>query len=170
MWQNYNIASYFRPFAASAREYTRATRLNTLYEKYRVLECRMKISIVNKITNIPFMFCVVNTGLDALTPGGPSIDHFEQSGMVYKKMIGSSYSGTSGKEVSISFNVPNLLRKEVDPIHSKISTVIGTNPAALQSIYVALIAQDMTSPAAIIGCSYMVTLDAVVELTDLIEQ
>jgi hypothetical protein len=67
------------------------------------------------------------------------------------------------------YNVPTLLNKEVDPSKSKIATNIGSNPATEQSINLAIICQNLDSTPATFQYSYMITIDAVVELTDMIE-
>jgi hypothetical protein len=49
------------------------------------------------------------------------------------------------------------------------STPIGQNPAADQSMYLAILAQNLDGTPATFTYTYMITIDVVVELTDLIE-
>jgi hypothetical protein len=49
------------------------------------------------------------------------------------------------------------------------STTFGNEPAADKSINIAILAMNLDATAASIQYSYMITIDAIVELSDLVE-
>lgn len=115
------------------------------------------------------MFCLVNEGIASPTIVGPDIKLFAQSGLSNKKVIGSNTGGSATVDCRHSYNIHSLLRKEVDAPTALMSTPIGQNPAADQSMYLAILAQNLDGTPATFTYTYMITIDVVVELTDLIE-
>jgi hypothetical protein len=61
------------------------------------------------------------------------------------------------------------LNKETDPSNAKMATTFGNEPAADKSINIAILAMNLDATAASIQYSYMITIDAVIELSDLVE-
>lgn len=84
------------------------------------------------------MFCLVNEGITPTTVLGPDINLFRQSCITNKHMIGSNTGSNSTARATQSFNIPALLRKEVDKVSSMTSTNIGLDPGASQSLYLAV--------------------------------